>query len=392
MAKSAAPKAKTAVIHAVVGSDESEVKRAAAVLAEKLMPASAGEFGREVIDGVAENVDQAVSRIHLTADAILTLPFFGGQKLVWLKNASFLRDDVMGRSASVIEALDHLTALLSAGLPEGVQFLLSAPEIDKRRSFYKTIGKLGVVEVHDKADTGRSGWEEQAAGTIESKAQARGFRFSNDALELFVLFTGGESRLVENEIEKLDLFLGQSRRTVTEEDVRRLTPVSRGGVIFELGNALARRDAAGCLSLVEQLLAQGETPIGILLVAIIPTIRNLLVVKDLMDRHRLRPPTAPFHFSTTLARLPPDAVAHLPRKKDGTVNAYSLGIAAIHAYRFELGELREALEASLRANIQLVTTQLAPRVVLTELMMRVAMRGSNRAGNILKNKKPSSIQ
>jgi DNA polymerase-3 subunit delta len=374
MAKAAAPKAKTASIHAVVGSDESEVKRAAVVLAEKLMPVSAGEFGREVIDGVAENVDQAVTRIHLTADALLTLPFFGGEKLVWLKSASFLRDDVMGRSASVVEALDHLAALLSAGLPEGVQFLLSAPEIDKRRSFYKTLGKLGVVEVHDKADTSRSGWEEQAAGTIEAKAQARGLRFSDEALELFVLFTGGESRVAESELEKLDLFLGTSRRMVTEEDVRRLTPVSRAGVVFELGNALARRDAAGCLSLVEQLLAQGETPIGILLVAIIPTVRNLLVVKDLMDRHRFRPPSAAFQFSTTLNRLPPDAVAHLPRKKDGTVNAYSLGIAAMHAHRFKLAELREALEASLRANIQLVTTQLEPRVVLTEFLMRVAMR------------------
>ncbi|HMJ05701.1 MAG TPA: hypothetical protein VK474_05550 [Chthoniobacterales bacterium] len=49
------PKAKaksataTANMHAVVGSDESEVKRVAAELAAKLTPLDAGDFGLEVI-------------------------------------------------------------------------------------------------------------------------------------------------------------------------------------------------------------------------------------------------------------------------------------------------------------------------------------------------------
>src|SRR5208337_4687723 len=88
---------------AVVGSDESEVKRAAREIADKLAPKDAGEFGSDVIDGQVDNVDQAVTRIHQTVESILTLPFFGGDKLVWLKNANFLGDNVMGRSASVLE-------------------------------------------------------------------------------------------------------------------------------------------------------------------------------------------------------------------------------------------------------------------------------------------------
>ena len=47
-------------------------------------------------------------------------------------------------------------------------------------------------------------------------------------------------------------------------------------MIFELGNALARRDASLALNLVRDLLDQGETAIGILLATILPTIRNLL--------------------------------------------------------------------------------------------------------------------
>ena len=85
-------KTATANIYAVVGSDEAEVKRAAAELAAKLTPPDAGDFGLEVIDGVADNAEQAASRIRSTIEALQTLPFFGGGKLVWLKNANFLGD------------------------------------------------------------------------------------------------------------------------------------------------------------------------------------------------------------------------------------------------------------------------------------------------------------
>ena len=80
-------KAATANVQAVVGSDESEVKRTAAELATKLTPPDAGDFGLEVIDGVVDNADQAASRIRSTIEALQTLPFFGGGKLVWATSA-----------------------------------------------------------------------------------------------------------------------------------------------------------------------------------------------------------------------------------------------------------------------------------------------------------------
>src|SRR5207237_2928878 len=112
-----------------------------------------------------------------------------------------------------------------------------------------------------------------------------------------------------NELEKIDVFLG-SEREVTTEHVRELVPLSRAGVIFELGNALAQRDLERALTLIRRLLDQGETAIGILLVAILPTIRNLLLAKDLMERHRLPRPHAPFHFISAINRLPDTATEH----------------------------------------------------------------------------------
>ncbi len=357
-------------IHAVVGTDESEVKKCALDLAAQLTPADAGEFGKDVLDGCVENSDQAATRIRQTVEALLTLPFFGGGKFVWLKNVNFLGDNVLGRSAAVVEALEALASVLKAGLPENVSFLLSATEVDKRRAFYKVLAAAAQVRVLDKLDSTRSGWEEEAGSAIRSRARDSGLDFDPDALELFVLATGGESRQVANEIEKLDLYLGDRRR-VSVEDVRLLAPLSRAGVIFELGNALAERDLPQCIALIDRLLYQGESAVGILLVAIIPTVRNLLLVKDLMDRHRLAAPQAPFHFTATLNRLPEEAIAHLPRRKDGTLNAYGLGVVACHAKRFKKEELRRLFEACLQANVRLVTSQLDARMVLDQLIGRL---------------------
>jgi len=108
-------KSETANIHGVLGSDEAEVKRVAAELAQKLAPEDAGDFGLEVIDGVADNADQAAARIRSTIEALETLPFFDSTKVVWLKNANFLGDDPKARSAAVQSALEELSMLIDSG-------------------------------------------------------------------------------------------------------------------------------------------------------------------------------------------------------------------------------------------------------------------------------------
>src|SRR5436190_1606531 len=270
-----------AKLYAVVGSDDVEVKQIAAELAEKLKSVDAGDFGLETIDGAADNADQAATRIRSTIEALRTLPFFGGEKLVWLKNANFLGDDQKARSAAVQAALEELTETINAGLGSEIIFLISAIDVDKRRSFYKSLAKRAELQIFEKLDSSRSGWEEEATEMVQARA------------------------------------------------------------------------------------------IGSLLVAILPTVRNLLLAKDLMERHRLSRPHAPFPFISAINRLPADAIAHLPRKKDGTVNAYALGIAAQNAHRFSTDQLIAGMQACLAANLQLVTTQLDHELILTEVVVKL---------------------
>src|SRR5213075_3206419 len=326
-------KAATANLYAVVGSDEAEVKRVATELATNLTPSGAGDFGLEVIDGAADNAEQAAARIRSAIEALQTLPFFGSTKVVWLKNVNFLGDDQKARSAAVQSALEELSELVDGGFGSGVTLLISATDLDKRRSFYKTLLKRAEVQVFDRLDSSRGGWEEEALEIVQQRAKKRKLQFADEALDLFVLLTGGDTRQIDNELEKIDTFLGKDR-VVPVELVRELVPLSRAGVIFELSNALAARDLELALTFVRRLLDQGESAIGILLVAIVPTIRNLLLAKDLMERHRLPAPHSPFQFISAINRLPAEATDHLPRRKDGSINAYALGIAAQHAHRF----------------------------------------------------------
>jgi DNA polymerase III subunit delta len=376
----AMPKAKTkaasANIYAVLGSDEAEVKRVAAELASNLTPPGAGDFGLEVIDGAADNVDQAEARVRSAIEALQTLPFFGSTKVVWLKNVNFLGDDQKARSAAVQSALEELSELVDSGFGPGVILLMSATDLDKRRSFYKTLLRRAEVQVFDRLDSSRGGWEEEALEMIEQRAKKRKLQFDDGALDLFVLLTGGDTRQIDNELEKIDTFLGKDR-AVNAELVRELVPLSRAGVIFELGNALAARDLQLSLKLVRRLLDQGESAIGIVLVAIVPTIRNLLLAKDLMERYGLPRPHSPFQFISAINRLPTEATDHLPRKKDGSINAYALGIAAQQADRFETTPLIQALQACLAANVQLVTTQLDHELILTEVVVKLLQQPSS---------------
>jgi DNA polymerase III subunit delta len=223
-------KTATANIYAVVGSDEAEVKRVAAELAAKLTPPGAGDFGLEVIDGASDNAEQAAARIRSTIEALRTLPFFGDEKLVWLKNANFLGDDSKARSAAVQSALEELGELMEGEFGSEIRFLLSAIEVDKRRSFYKSLAKRAELQVIDRLDPNRSGWEEEATELIRARAKKRKLQFDDDALELFVLLTGGDTREIDNELEKIDIFLqdyegekadiGNQKKTPNSESFR----------------------------------------------------------------------------------------------------------------------------------------------------------------------------
>jgi DNA polymerase-3 subunit delta len=365
--KSAA--AKRTNIYAVVGNDEGRVKDTAAKLAAEVAPPDAGDFGIEVVSGVADNSAHAARICADTVQALFTLPLFGGAKLVWLKNVNFAADDVTGRAESTLAALEHLAGIIEAGLPPDVTFLVSATDIDKRRSFYKALTRAADTRVCDKPDS-RGGWEEGAASYVGALARERGLTFRRDALDLFVSVAGDNSSALLNELEKLDVYLG-TKRTAEVADVEAVVSLGRGGAVFEIGDAIGKRDLRRAIERVDHFLHLGESAIGILLAAIVPKIRNLFYAKYFAVEHGVRAGSYQA-YQAAVAGLPAEATAFLPRsKKDDQPSVYPVFLAAGEVRRFSFAHLRASLEACLEANRRLVTTQLDPRLVLHQLLARV---------------------
>jgi DNA polymerase-3 subunit delta len=357
---------------AIVGSDEGQVREQALRLYQQLTGGNDDGFTHETIDGNADNSESAFEICAVTVQSLLTLPMFGGDKVVWLRNANFLGDTVTGRAQRTENGLDSLRATLEKGLPGGVKFLLTAHGVDKRRGFWKFIEKSADVQVYDLVDTSRDGWTDQVAALVTRRARELGLTFEPAALELFVLLAGEATQQIGNELEKLDLFLGPGRREVVEDDVRQVVPLSRSAVVFEIGQAIQKGDVARAIQLIDQQLAADESAVGIMRASIIPTVRNLYLARLIIDKFKA--PTGNYSgFTGALNRLPESDRAWLPQKKDGSgVNVYPLFLCAPMAACFELDGLQRVLEATLRADQALVTTGLDHRLILHRLLAEIA--------------------
>jgi DNA polymerase-3 subunit delta len=355
-------------IHAFLGTDEALVKEAALKLAEKLAPKD-NEFGLEIVNGAADNADQAVQVVGRAIEAIQTLPFFGGDKVVWLQGVNFVGESQTAKAESTLAALETLAGVLEVGLPPDVTFILSSGDIDKRRTFFKRLEKIAKIEIHDRLDTTKAGWETAVMDHVSERASALGLKFRGAALERFVQRVGSNTRSIDSELEKLSLFAGD--RPITEDDVASVTSTSHTGFIFDIGEAISRRNLPKTLELIDFQLNRGENAIAILLAAIVYKVRQLLHARDLIETHGADPGGQYNTFQSQLGRLPAHATAHLGRTKEGKVNAYGLFMTAQAARRFTLAELRDALEACLEANLRLVTTGLDHRLVLHQLAARI---------------------
>ena len=357
---------------AVVGSDEGMVREKALELYNRLTGGVDDGFTHETIDGIADNSDSAFEICSSTVEALQTLPMFGGDKVVWLRNANFLGDNVTGRSQRTEAGVERLRVALEAGVPNGVKFLLTAQGVDKRRAFWKFIEKAAEVQAYDRIDTSRDDWQDQVAALVTRRAAELGLDFEPDALAIFVMLAGEQSQQIGNELEKLDLYLGPERRTITEDDVNVLVPLSRAAVVFEIGKAIQNGNAARAIQLIDQQLEADESAIGIMRASIIGVVRNLYMAKLIIGTFKT--PTGSYQaFSGALNRLPENDRAWLPQKKDGGgVNVFPIFLALPNASNFDLEDLQQIMEATLKADQALVTTGLDHRLILHRLIVEIA--------------------
>ncbi len=103
--------------------------------------------------------------------AILTLPFFGGGKLVWWKAVNFFDESGVGRLASVKEALETLLPDLDKVDGTSVTLLISASGLHKGRAFSKALLKIAHAKYFDLPDL-RNTTEDEIIFQIERRMTA----------------------------------------------------------------------------------------------------------------------------------------------------------------------------------------------------------------------------
>jgi len=265
-------------IYVVTGTDEGRVSEEAAALFTEIISPDSDEFTNEIIEGVADNAEDAFQKCSKAIEGLQTIGFFGGEKVVWLKGATFFGTDRTSEAERALTGVENLLEVLQAGLPPGVKFLLSATGINGVRRFGKWAKKSTEYRAFDKIDTSKEGWEEQVALTVKRVAREKKLSLESEALELFVQRAGADTRQINNELDKLDLYLGE-RREISVEDVTLMVSVSHKGVIWEISRAVERRNANRAIELIDSLLAKNENAVGIIKASIIPTVRNLFFAK-----------------------------------------------------------------------------------------------------------------
>lgn len=139
-----------------------------------------------------------------------------------------------------------------------------------------------AAERHGKAKVFTPPKGPQLEAWITRRATREGSEITRDAAHLLATEVGDDLRVLAQEVAKLSTYAGKGGQ-IRVEEVRLLTPSSRQAKVFDLTDALARRDRSRALALLHELLAAGESPLGIVALTAFST-RALLQVKTLAER------------------------------------------------------------------------------------------------------------
>ena len=201
----------------ICGDDDFAVKQRAKQIYQQ-WSAELGGMDHETIDASVSNSGDALNAILKLREALQTLPFFGTGKVVWLRDCNFLGDERTASSQAVTETLGELAEELKRFVWQNVRLLISAGKVDKRKTFFKTLDKIGTVENFAGLSADDKDWVERAEVTARMAVHARQKEISEEALAELVSRTGPHPRQLENEIEKLCLFAGD-RKKIEAADV-----------------------------------------------------------------------------------------------------------------------------------------------------------------------------
>ncbi len=338
-----------------------------------------GGMDHEIIDAAVGNSEQALKALAKLREALQTLPFFGGGKVVWLQNCNFLADDRTSSSSAVTETLGEIARELKEFSWQNVRLLISAAKVDKRKVFYKTLDKLADVETFAAWSVDDKDWAGQAETWALKSFRARQKTIGHEALGELISRTGPNQRQLDTEVEKLSLYVG-ARPEIGVEDVTAICTRNKLARAFALGDALGDRDLPRLLKRLDEELWElkfdkDKSEIG-LLYGLISKVRALLLLKEMLREGWLKPDADYTRFKAQLERVPADKLPADRRFNPLALNPYVLYKALPQVKQYSQAELVRAMDLLLQCNQRLVTSRLDGAMVLQQAAMQIAGRAN----------------
>ncbi|HJS53652.1 MAG TPA: DNA polymerase III subunit delta [Chitinophagaceae bacterium] len=195
-------------------------------------------------------------------------PMFSERQVVLLKEAQQMRD--IEKLESYIENPLASTVLVVS---------YKEKKVDGRTKFAKLLKERGVLLSTKKI------YDNQLPQWIEEIVKEHGYEISRKALMLLVDHIGNDLNRIENEIEKILVNLGK-RKTISEDDIEEFIGISKEFNVFEFQNAIASKDLANCIRIVQYFEANPKAaPIQLILPSLYSFFSKLYMIYGLNSRN-----------------------------------------------------------------------------------------------------------
>jgi DNA polymerase-3 subunit delta len=360
-------------LYLICGDDDFAVKQRARQIFQQWSQ-EIGGMDHEIIEATAGNSGEALKAIARLREALQTLPFFGGGKAVWLRDCNFLGEERTASAAAVTETLAELADELKKFDGQNVRLIISAGKVDKRKTFYKTLDKLGTTEIFSAWSADDKDWVERAETAARGAFRQRQKEISSEALAELVNRIGPNARQLDSEVEKLSLFAGE-RKKVELADVTAVCARNKTARAFALGDALGDRDLPRLLKRLDEELwgtkfDRDKSEIG-LLYGLIGKVRALIFLKEMVNEGWIKPTSDYNHFKLQLERVPADQLPADRKFNPLALNPYILFKALPQARKYQQPELIRAMDLLLRCNQRLVSSGLDASLVLQQALVQI---------------------
>lgn len=223
------------------GDEEYYIDKAINYAEHSILPESEAAFNLTVFYGRDANWADVIN-------ACRRYPMFAERQVVLLKEAQQMRE------------IEKLEGYVENPLPSTILVVgYKEKKVDGRTKFAKTLKEKAVLLTTKKM------YDNQLPEWTQELIRSKGLTISPKALALLVDHIGNDLSRIENEIEKLRVNLGK-RTNITEDDIEQYIGVSKEFNVFELQSALAQKNLAKAIRIIQYFEANPKSaPIQLVL-------------------------------------------------------------------------------------------------------------------------------